>query len=65
MDSCLLLEVSGINMEKKLVDTAKRSATDAIKPVSKRAIQKIYITRRKTTNYWWIEANLEQEIGLK
>ena len=27
-------------MEKKLVDTAKKSATGAIKPVSKRAIQK-------------------------
>ena len=27
-------------MEKKLVDTAKKSATDAIKTVSKRAIQK-------------------------
>ena len=27
-------------MEKKLVDTAKKSATDAIKTASKRAIQK-------------------------
>ena len=40
MDSCLLLEVWVINMEKKLVDTAKKSATDAIKIASKRAIQK-------------------------
>ena len=40
MDSCLLLEVLVINMEKKLVDTAKKFATDAKKTASKRAIQK-------------------------
>ena len=40
MDSCLLLEVWVINIEKKLVDTAKKSGTDAIKTASKRAIQK-------------------------
>ena len=40
MDSCLLLEVLVINMEKKLVDTAKKSATDAIKTASKRVVQK-------------------------
>ena len=40
MDLCLLPEVWVINMEKKLVDTAKKSATDAIKTASKRAIQK-------------------------
>ena len=39
MDLCLLLEAWVINMEKKLVDTAKKSATDAIKNASKRAIQ--------------------------
>ena len=38
MDSCLLLEVWVINIEKKLVDTAQKSATDAIKTASKRAI---------------------------
>ena len=38
MDSCLLLEVWVINMEKKLVDKAKKSATDAIKTASKTAI---------------------------
>ena len=85
---------------KKIVDTAKKSATDAIKAASKRAIQKnaeetgdlignkvagkitsiskksnmrlptidevrnfllikkkMHITRRKTTNYWWIKVN--------
>ena len=40
MDLCLLLELSVINMEKKLVNTVKKSATDAIKTTSKRAIQK-------------------------
>ena len=40
MDSCLSLEVWVINMEKNLVDTAKKSSTDAIKTASKRAIQK-------------------------
>ena len=40
MDSCLLLEVLVINMEKKLVDTAKKFAADAKKTASKRAIQK-------------------------
>ena len=40
MDLCLLLEALVINMEKKLVDAAKKSATDAIKTASKRAIQK-------------------------
>ena len=37
---CLLLEVLVTNMEKKLADTAKKSATDAIKTASKRTIQK-------------------------
>ena len=40
MDSCLLLEVGVTNMEKKLVDAAKKSAADVIKTASKRAIQK-------------------------
>ena len=40
MGLCLLLEVLIINMEKKLIDTAKKSATDAIKTASKRARQK-------------------------
>ena len=40
MDSCLLLEVLSNKYEKKLVDTAKKSATDAVKRASKRAIQK-------------------------
>ena len=40
MDSCLLLKVWAINMEKKIVDTAKKSATNAIKTASKKAIQK-------------------------
>ena len=39
-EGCLLLEVWVTNMKKKLVDTAKKSATDAIKTASKRAIQK-------------------------
>ena len=40
MDSCLLLEVWSNKYGKKLVDTAKKSVTDAIKTASKRAIQK-------------------------
>ena len=40
MGLCLLLEVLIINMEKKLIDAAKKSATDAIKTDSKRSIQK-------------------------
>ena len=40
MDLCLLLEVWVINYGKKLVNTAKKSATDAIKTASKRSIQK-------------------------
>ena len=40
MDSCLLLEVLVIKYGNKFVDTAKKSATDAIKTASKRAIQK-------------------------
>ena len=40
MDLCLLLEAWVINMVKKLVDTAKTSATDAIKTPSKRGMQK-------------------------
>ena len=40
MDQCLLLEAWVINKEKKLVDAAKKSATDAIKTESKRVIQK-------------------------
>ena len=40
MDLRLLLEAWVINMEKKLVDTAKKFATDAIKTAFKRAIQK-------------------------
>ena len=40
MGSCRLLEVWVINMEKKLLDTAKKSATDEIKTASKRKIQK-------------------------
>ena len=40
MGLCLLLEVLIINMEKKLIDTVKKSATDAIKTASKRARQK-------------------------
>ena len=40
MDSCLLLEVWVINMERNLLIQLKKSATDAIKTASKRAIQK-------------------------
>ena len=40
MDLYLLLEVWVINMEKKIVDAAKKSATDAVKTASKRKIQK-------------------------
>ena len=37
MGLCLLVKVWVIDMEKKLVDTAKKSSTDAIKTSSKRA----------------------------
>ena len=40
MDSCLLLEVWVINMERNLLIQLKKSATDVIKTASKRAIQK-------------------------
>ena len=40
MDLCPLLEVWAINYGKKLVNTAKKSATDAIKTASREAIQK-------------------------
>ena len=40
MDFYLLLEVWVINMERNFADTAKKSATNAIKTVSKRSIQK-------------------------
>ena len=40
MDLCLLLEVWVINMERNLLITLKKSATDAVKTASKRAIQK-------------------------
>ena len=40
MDLCLLLEVWVINMEKNFSIQLKKSATDAIKTASKRAIQK-------------------------
>ena len=40
MDLCPLLEVWVINYGKKLVNTAKKSATDAIKTASREAIQK-------------------------
>ena len=38
MDLYLLLEVWVINMEKKIVDAAKKSATDAVRTASKREI---------------------------
>ena len=50
MDSCLLLEVWVIIMEKKLLDAAKKSAADAIKTASKRAMQ---ITA-KATGTWQV-----------
>ena len=40
MNSCLLLVCMSNKYGKKLVDTAKKSATDAIKNASKTAIQK-------------------------
>ena len=40
MDLCLLLEVWVINMERNLLITLKKSAIDAVKTASKRAIQK-------------------------
>ena len=50
MDSCLLLEVWVIIMEKKLLDAAKKSAADAINTASKRAMQ---ITA-KATGTWQV-----------
>ena len=40
MDFCLLLEIWIINYGQKLFDSAKKSAVDAVKTTSKRAIQK-------------------------
>ena len=40
MDFCLELKTCAISIFKKRLDTAKKSTTDAIKPASKRAIQK-------------------------
>ena len=88
----------------KLPDSTKKSATDAIKTASKRAIQKpagatghlidnkivdkitsvstkndstngeteviryiykkIYISRRKTANYWWIKVSIKRKIHI-
>ena len=47
---------------KKLADTAKKSATDLELDLdlgcrTNNSQKKIYITRRNTTNYWWIEAS--------
>ena len=40
MDLCLLLEVWVINIERNLLIQLKKSAVDAVKTASKRAIQK-------------------------